>query len=89
VHIFEEEPFQNEEIVPADSSKCDVKDIYEPWVKGKFQEKIVNTRNIRFFRNKANRKKGRCVAPDGQFILKTTKIKAKIYITSLGVHFCS
>jgi len=27
-------------------------------VKGKFQEKIVNTRHIKFFRNKANRKRG-------------------------------
>jgi len=46
LHIFEDEPFENEEIFPTDLLKCDVKDIDEPWVKGKFQKKIVNTRNI-------------------------------------------
>jgi hypothetical protein len=55
---FYNEPLENEEIAPADSLKCDVKDIDELWVKSKFQEKTVNTRNIQFFRNKANRKKG-------------------------------
>ena len=82
LHIFEDEPFENEEITPADSLKCDVKDIDEPWVKSKFQEKTVNTKIIQFFRNKANRKKERSVDSDEQYILKTTD--AQPFIGSLG-----
>jgi len=29
LYIFEDEPFENDEIVPVDSLKCDVKDIDE------------------------------------------------------------
>jgi len=46
LYIFEDEPLANKENVPADLLKCDVKDIDEPWMKSKFQGKIVNTRNI-------------------------------------------
>ena len=46
LHIFYDEPFENDEIIPPDPLKCDDKNIADPWVKGQFQEKIVNTRNI-------------------------------------------
>jgi hypothetical protein len=82
LHIFEDKPLENEEITPADSLKCDVKDIDEPWVKGKFQGKIVNTRNIQFYKSKVNRKKERSVDSDEQYILKTTD--AQPFIGSLG-----
>ena len=63
--------------------QCKVID--EPWVQGKFQKKIVNTRYIKFFKNKSNRQKRRSVDLDEEFIVKTNS--TKVYAPSAELHF--
>ena len=48
----------NEEIIQPDLLNCGLEEFNEHLAKGKFQEKIVNSRNIQFLRTKANRKSG-------------------------------